>query len=128
MNQIADLIFGDTKTTTIALLSTAAIIGVTIWVKNYLELRNFFKRMNLPGPKPWPLIGNFSTVAKKGIHNYDMEIFKEYGKTVGYFEGTQPVILTNDIKFMKAFLIKDFSSFVNRRVRAEFSKNFQLFV
>lgn len=116
MSQIGDLIFGDTKSTTVALLLTAILIGLTIWIKNFLELRKFFKRMNLPGPAPWPLIGNFMDVVKKGLHRHDIEIFKEYGKTVGYFEGSHPVILTSDIKFMKVFLVKDFGSFVNRRV------------
>ena len=51
-----------------------------------------------------------------GISNYDRNIFEKYGKTLGYFEGSQPVILTKDVKFIKAVMIKDFSCFVNRRV------------
>lgn len=120
MSQIIEVIFSDSKSTTIALLSTAALIGVTIWVRNFLELRRYFKRMNLPGPAPWPLLGNFRSVIKLGLHKHDMEIFKTYGKTVGYFEGSQPVILTNDLRLIKACLIKDFGSFVNRRVSTEF--------
>jgi cytochrome P450 len=41
---------------------------------------------------------------------------QKYGNTFGYFEGTTPIIVTRDVKFLKSFMIKDFSSYVNRRV------------
>ena len=75
--------------------------------------------MGLPGPSPTFLIGNFKDMISVGIANYDLNIFKKYGKTIGYFEGSQPIILTKDVKFLKAAMIKDFSSFVNRRVSKE---------
>ena len=79
-------------------------------------IRNYFKNLGIPGPTPSFLVGNFKEVLKVGIAEYDLNVFKKYGKTVGYFEGSQPVILTKDVKFIKAVMIKDFSNFVNRRV------------
>lgn len=61
-------------------------------------------------------MGNFIGVIRKGLSIHDVDIIKKYGKTVGYFEGEAPVVITTDIKFMKNVLIKDFSYFVNRRV------------
>ena len=85
-------------------------------------VRNYFKNLGIPGPTPSFLVGNFKEVLKVGIAEYDLNVFKKYGKTVGYFEGTQPVILTKDVKFIKAVMIKDFSNFVNRRVSIFFLK------
>ena len=116
MNQILNFIFTDATSTTITLILTALTMIVTIWVRNFLDLRKYFKRMNLPGPMPQPVLGNFGDVIKLGIQENDINLMNTYGKTLGYFEGTQPVILTTDIKLIKAFLIKDFGSFVNRRV------------
>ena len=62
-----------------------------------------------------PILGNFHTVIKKGFVGNDTELIEDM-KFCGYFEGSQPVIMTTDLKFMKNFLIKDFNSFANRRV------------
>lgn len=62
------------------------------------------------------LLGNFKELVGNGLSSFDIEIFKKYGKTVGYFEGTRPVIVTKDVNFLKSVMVKDFSHFVNRRV------------
>lgn len=79
-------------------------------------MKIFFKKLGVPGPSPKFIFGNFKDMLNVGIAEYDLSIFKKYGKTVGYFEGSTPVILTKDVKFIKAVMIKDFSHFVNRRV------------
>ena len=91
-------------------------------IRNWLERKNYFKKLGIPGPTPRIIFGNMLEMSNIGIQEYDMNLLKKYGKTVGYFEGHTPVILTKDVKFIKAVMIKDFSSFVNRRVRL-FSSN-----
>ena len=85
-------------------------------------MKNYFKKLGVPGPSPKIFVGNFKEMLDNGIANYDLSIFKKYGKTVGYFEGSQPIIITRDVKFINAVLIKDFSHFVNRRVSFLFQK------
>ena len=80
----------------------------------------------MPGPAPTFLIGNFKDMMSAGIADYDISTFKKYGKTYGFFEGSSPVIVTKDVKFIKAVMIKDFSSFVNRRVRSYLNILFKL--
>ena len=64
-----------------------------------------------------PIIGNFAGVMKKGFIKYDEDIFDEYGNDIiGYFEGSTPVVLCRDIDMIKHVMVKDFSSFTNRRV------------
>jgi hypothetical protein len=108
--------FHNGKKTTLVLCSSATALYVAYLVKKYLDERKYFEKMNLPGPKPWPLLGNLGGIMRDGIHEYDVKQVRTYGKTFGYFEGSFPVIITTDAKLIKSYLIKDFNSFVNRRV------------
>ena len=113
--KISDCFYNE-KNTTLILFSSVTVLLVTYCLKKYLGEREYFKKMNLPGPKPWPLIGNIDQLFRYGIQETDMRMVKTYGKIYGYFEGNSPIIMTTDIKFIKSCLIKDFNSFVNRRV------------
>ena len=108
--------FHNEKSTTLILCSSVTVLLVTYCLKKYLGERKYFEKMNLPGPKPWPLLGNIDQLFLYGIQETDMKMVKTYGKIYGYFEGNSPIIMTTDIKFIKSCLIKDFNSFVNRRV------------
>ena len=109
-------VFSSPKSTTIILGSTVSVIVVSYWIKSYLNHRSYFKRINLNAPTPLPLFGNLLDLIRYGLHPADTNLMKTYGKICGRFEGTTPVIMTTDIKFIKTFMIKDFNNFVNRRV------------
>ena len=79
-------------------------------------MRRYFKKMGIPGPAPAFMVGNFPLLAQ-GLIKFDTQLKEEYGKIVGVFEGSTPVIITTDLRFIKAIMIKDFSHFTNRRVR-----------
>nr|QUF59373.1 cytochrome p450 CYP3044B6 [Brachionus angularis] len=77
---------------------------------------NYFKKFNIKGPTPLPLVGNFIEMIKYGVPYNDIRMINKYGKIVGYFEGSTPIILVSDPKLLKSIMIKDFHSFTNRRV------------
>lgn len=110
-----DELLNDRKNTTVILGSSVGLILVSYCIKSYINMRNHFKKLNLPGPTPWPFLGNFVGVFRNGVVQNDMIVMK-YGKTIGFFEGSNPVVMTIDPKLIKAICIKDFNTFVNRRV------------
>ena len=60
------------------------------------------------------------TLISKGAGPYDIELHEKYGKTFGYFEGYDPVVVTKDVDFVKTVMIKEFSTFYNHRVYYKF--------
>nr|QEV83804.1 cytochrome P450 [Brachionus rotundiformis] len=107
--------------TTLALGGTISVLVFLNFLKNWIKQLSFYKKLNIPGPKPWPLIGNIQNVMREGFVKHDIELMKKYGRVVGYFEGSTPVVLTTDVKFIKNVMIKDFNSFVNRRTFESFT-------
>nr|QUF59370.1 cytochrome p450 CYP3044B3 [Brachionus angularis] len=94
---------------------STGLLGFIIYIfLKWLNMRGYFEKCNIKGPKPLPLVGNFFSIAKHGMPYYHKQLIEKYGKTMGYYEGSTPIILTTDPKLLKLILIKDFSNFTNR--------------
>ncbi|XP_043945439.1 cytochrome P450 3A56-like [Protopterus annectens] len=75
----------------------------------------FFKKLNIPGPKPLPFIGTFHHNSK-GFFNFDLECMQKYGKIWGIYDGRRPVLTTVDTSMIKTIWVKEcLTTFTNRR-------------
>uniref|UniRef100_A0A674NRT5 Cytochrome P450 3A n=1 Tax=Takifugu rubripes TaxID=31033 RepID=A0A674NRT5_TAKRU len=91
-----------------------ALVITLITVYGYAPY-GFFKKVGIPGPKPWPFIGTFLNY-KKGVHHFDEECYKKYGKVWGLYDGRQPLMCIMDTGIIKTILVKEcYSNFTNRR-------------
>ncbi|CAF4083217.1 unnamed protein product, partial [Adineta steineri] len=104
-------LIGDSITLTLLLL---LILIFSYYVYN-LRTNNIFRRIGIPGPAPIPLLGEMFNVIRRGMYKNDMALIKKYGKIVGIYEGTIPIILVTDLDILRNVLIKDSHVFINRR-------------
>ncbi|EPY72334.1 hypothetical protein CB1_083640001, partial [Camelus ferus] len=89
----------------------------------------FFKKLEIPGPRPLPYFGNVlayrktslnesfpPTAGETGFWAFDSKCFKKYGKIWGFYDGQQPVLAITDPDMIKTVLVKEcYSVFTNRR-------------
>ena len=86
------------------------------------------KKLNVPGPKPLPFIGNFFEARKyNGLHLMHLDYIKKYGKVYAICLGSKPSLVVADPELAKQIMIKDFPNFRNRfqitRPTPPFNKN-----
>ncbi|KAI0218407.1 Cytochrome P450 3A24 [Lamellibrachia satsuma] len=99
---------------------TAADVGLlllaTVVVYVIYSTRHFgcFKDQGIPGPQPWPVIGNIHTSARMGHIEAQKYWIEKYGKRVGMFVGSTPMLMTTDPDMVRSIMVKDFAHFHNR--------------
>ncbi|XP_021864016.2 trimethyltridecatetraene synthase-like [Spinacia oleracea] len=81
----------------VALLAAITLVQLT----NHLLLR---RKLNLPpGPKPWPIIGNFNLIGPLPHHSID-KLSKKYGPIMMLKYGSVPVLVGSSVEMAKCFL------------------------
>ena len=99
------------------------IAGVTVLLYIYWQgTRNqaILKKINAPGPKPWPFIGNTLDARKfNGVHLLLCNYIQKFGKVFAFTFGSKPSVVIADPDMLKQILVKDFWNFPNHAVRAK---------
>ena len=97
----------------------ASIVSISFLVVLFLYwygTRGFanLKKLNVPGPKPLPFIGNFVEARKyEGIQLMHLDYVKKYGKVFAICLGEKPSLVVADPGLLKQIMIKDFPNFRN---------------
>jgi cytochrome P450 len=100
---------------------TALLFGVflVLIIAYLLYIRrgyDFFKNLNIPGPKPVLFFGNFLEVVRSRRFAATLHKWTEqYGQIYGYFEGHTPILVVSDPDILQDIFIKSFSNFHSRR-------------
>ncbi|XP_070556743.1 cytochrome P450 3A5-like [Ptychodera flava] len=98
-------------------VSQSLILATIVLILLYLYSTwtySTFKAMGIPGPAPWPMVGNAMQLSV-GVYKKDVEWAKKYGKVFGTYEGRTPVLMFSDPEICKQICVKNFVSFYNRR-------------
>ena len=70
---------------------------------------------SIPGPRPWPWVGNLPDVYKYGgLHKMLLNYFYKYGHVHKMCIGRTPTIVVTDTEIIKQIMVKDFWKFPNR--------------
>ena len=100
----------------VALLTAGVLLLVYIYwrgTRNHAIL----KKINAPGPKPWPFIGNSFDFRKfNGVHLLLCDYVQKYGRVFSFTLGSSPSVVIADPEMLKQILVKDFWNFPNHKV------------
>ncbi|KAL9966312.1 hypothetical protein ACROYT_G024366 [Oculina patagonica] len=95
----------------ISLIFILAVVIYWLGISGY----RLTSHVSLPGPKPWPYIGNLLDASKYGgLHKTFLEYAKRYGKVYKMYMGRDAIIAVADPEILKHILVKDFHKFRNR--------------
>ena len=90
-----------------------------IWLyRRYVMPLQFFRRLGVPGPQPYPIVGTLLADTQQNPPNHEIQMIqtKKYGRVFGTFVGSRPCYVISDPDIIRHILIKDFSKFPNRAV------------
>lgn len=95
----------------------ASILTIVVLFIYWSGTRGFanLKKMNVPGPKPLPFLGNMLELKKYGaLHLLHLDYLKKYGKVFTVSLGGKPSLVVGDPELLKQIMVKDFPHFRNR--------------
>lgn len=97
---------------------TLGIIAIlmALWYQKRRYHMSLFRRLNIPGPEPHLLTGNLKEYNEKGPAECQLQWTQKYGKILGYYLGSRPMLLVSDTDLLKSVLVKDFQDFVDRDI------------
>ena len=86
------------------------------------------KKLNVPGPKPVPFLGNMLELKEyDGPHLLHLDYLKKYGKVFAMCLGGRPSLVVADPELLKQIMVKDFPTFRNRfQIQLAPTKTFNL--
>ncbi|KAL3229863.1 hypothetical protein MRX96_023495 [Rhipicephalus microplus] len=107
------------------LVAATIILLLAHWYMKRKQLFNYFKELGIPGPEPSIITGNMNRTSREGEQHTPLsalfvfltptvayrEWIEKYGKVVGYFNGSRPVLLVADLDLLKMIQVKDFQDF-----------------
>ncbi|CAG9823198.1 unnamed protein product [Phaedon cochleariae] len=111
------------------------VIVILIALLYYSSKRNlnYWERMGIPGPKPYPIIGNMGDIfiGKRGAEEIYADIYRKYEgyPFVGVYKAGIPVLLVRDPDLIKNIVQKDFNIFhendifVDKQIDPIFGRN-----
>ena len=95
----------------------AIILGLLIFIY-WQGVQRYYSILGsspLPGPKPWPWVGNLPDVFKYGgMHKMLLNNFYKYGRVYKLCIGRTPAIVVTDPEIIKQIMVKEFWKFPNR--------------
>jgi cytochrome P450 len=69
---------------------------------------------NIPGPRPWPLVGNLPALVKGNLHLVYLDFERQFGPCFKIFVGFQVVLVYSDVDSVREIGLRKFSVFTNR--------------
>lgn len=95
------------------LTACAIVCSILLAIYFYLvDQYSFWRKKNVPGPKPSLLFGNFHDESHIFAHKKWIE---EYGRVVGTFDMSSPRLIVADADLVKQMLVRDFNALSDRR-------------
>ncbi|XP_030586625.1 thromboxane-A synthase-like isoform X2 [Archocentrus centrarchus] len=87
-------------------------LGLLYWYSVYPF--SVLSRCGINHPKPVPFFGNVF-MFQQGFLKPLNDLIKTHGKVCGFYLGRTPVVVVADLNILRQVLVKDFSSFPNRK-------------
>ncbi|KAM7296306.1 mucin-7-like [Ixodes scapularis] len=98
-----------------AFFTLVVVLGISLlrWRQRHFS---YFKDLGIAGPKPNLLWGNLWQYHEKGLFRALDKWCNEYGDIFGFYNGDVPMLVVQDLEFLKYVFVKNFSNFTDRGV------------